>query len=239
MKAILIARVSTEEQKEMGNSLPAQEERLKRYAQMKGFQIIKIFSFDESAYQEKRVEFDDILKFITAQKETVAVCYDKVDRFTRNMFDPRISSLYHKACNGDIELHFASDNQVIRKGISAVEKFFFSLSLGASNHVSNSISDNVKRGLEQKKRRGEFSGKAPFGYKNIRNSDDKREIVIDEYAAGVVKQVFDWYATGAHSMNTIREKLKVEHGITWSKGYIDWLLKNSFYYGEMVYPNSI
>lgn len=33
MKAILIARVSTEEQKEAGNSLPAQIARLERYCQ--------------------------------------------------------------------------------------------------------------------------------------------------------------------------------------------------------------
>ena len=39
MKAILIARVSTEEQREAGNSLPAQVARLERYCQNKGFEI--------------------------------------------------------------------------------------------------------------------------------------------------------------------------------------------------------
>jgi DNA invertase Pin-like site-specific DNA recombinase len=37
MKIILLARVSTEEQKEAGNSLPAQMARLKKYALSKGF----------------------------------------------------------------------------------------------------------------------------------------------------------------------------------------------------------
>jgi len=41
MKAILIARVSTEEQKEAGNSLPAQITRLERYCLNKGFPILK------------------------------------------------------------------------------------------------------------------------------------------------------------------------------------------------------
>ena len=36
MKAILIARVSTEEQREAGNSLPAQITRLEKYCQRKG-----------------------------------------------------------------------------------------------------------------------------------------------------------------------------------------------------------
>ena len=54
MKAILISRVSTEEQKEAGNSLPAQVARLEKYCQNKGFEILKTFSFDESAYKDQR-----------------------------------------------------------------------------------------------------------------------------------------------------------------------------------------
>ncbi|MDO8583542.1 MAG: recombinase family protein, partial [bacterium] len=45
MKAIIIARVSTEEQKEAGNSLPAQIARLEKYCQNKDLGIIKKFSF--------------------------------------------------------------------------------------------------------------------------------------------------------------------------------------------------
>ena len=47
MKAILIARVSTEEQKEAGNSLPAQVVRIERYCHNNNFEIIKSCSFDE------------------------------------------------------------------------------------------------------------------------------------------------------------------------------------------------
>jgi len=64
MKAILIARVSTEEQKEAGNSLPAQVARIEKYCQNKGYTIIQTCSFDESAYKEERTEFDRILDFV-------------------------------------------------------------------------------------------------------------------------------------------------------------------------------
>jgi len=50
MKAIIIARVPTEEQKEAGNSLPAQIARLEKYCQRKGFEALRKFSFDETAY---------------------------------------------------------------------------------------------------------------------------------------------------------------------------------------------
>lgn len=91
MKAIIIARVSTEEQKEAGLSLPAQVNRLERYCENKSFSIIKSFSFDESAYKDERGEFDRIFEFIIQQKEKVAICCDKVDRLSRNMFPAYVS----------------------------------------------------------------------------------------------------------------------------------------------------
>lgn len=91
MKAIIIARVSTEEQKEAGLSLPAQVNRLERYCENKGLPVIKSFSFDESAYKDERGEFDRIFEFIIQQKEKVAICCDKVDRLSRNMFPAYVS----------------------------------------------------------------------------------------------------------------------------------------------------
>ena len=61
MKAIILARVSTEEQKEAGNSLPAQVARLEKYCRNKKIEILKVCSFDESAYKNQRDEFDSII----------------------------------------------------------------------------------------------------------------------------------------------------------------------------------
>lgn len=155
MKAILIARVSTEEQRDAGNSLPAQVIRLENYCRNRGFDILKICSFDESAYTNQRNEFDAIINFVLAQNERVAVCCDKVDRLSRNIFDKRISLLYAKALKDEIELHFVSDGQIITSRISAVEKFQFGISLGLAKYYSDAISDNVKRALEQKLRKRE------------------------------------------------------------------------------------
>jgi hypothetical protein len=97
MKAVILARVSTEEQKEAGSSLPAQIDRLESYCKRKGFQIIQSYSFDESAYGTKRDEFDKILDLIGKSKEKLAICFDKVDRLSRNIFDKRVPILYEKA----------------------------------------------------------------------------------------------------------------------------------------------
>lgn len=235
MKAIIIARVSTEEQKEAGNSLPAQITRLKSYCDKKGYKLTKQFSFDESAYKDKRNDFDEILDFVLGQKEAVAVCFDKVDRLSRNVFDKRVAELYEKALKDEVELHFPSDGQVINSKISAVEKFQFGISLGLAKYFSDAISDNVKRAQEQMLRSGIWPGKAPCGYRNIDKENDTKWIVIEPFEAGVVEKMYEWYSTGAYSMNTIRSEVKKVFNASFSKGKIDHIFKNPFYFGAMRY----
>ena len=235
MNSIVIARVSTEEQKEAGNSLPAQIARIEKYCQNKRFIIIKRFSFDESAYKDQRSDFDSILEFILNQKEKIAVCFDKVDRLSRNVFDKRISMLYEKALKDEVELHFVSDGQVINSQLSAVEKFNFSISLGLAKYYSDAISDNVKRAIEQKLRKGEFPGKAHYGYKNIGLPDGKKDIIVDEFASQIVNKTYELYATSGFSMDLLRQKINTDYGLMWSKGFLDKVLKDHFYYGIMVW----
>lgn len=233
MKAILIARVSTEEQKEAGNSLPAQMLRLERYCENKGLEILKSFSFDESAYKNQRDEFDGILDFVIEQKQKIAVCCDKVDRLSRNMFDKRVSELYEKALRDEVELHFVSDGQIINSRISAAEKFHFGISLGLAKYYSDAISDNVRRAIEAKLRRGEWLARAPYGYHNVKAEDGKADVVVDEYESRIVQKVFEWYATGAYSLELACNKLKADYGIVWPRGYLAKVLDNPFYYGQM------
>ena len=82
MKAIILARVSTEEQKEAGNSLPAQVFRLKSYIEKNSnLELEKEFTFDESAFKENRAKFDDVIDYIKEQKEIIAFCYYAFFRF--------------------------------------------------------------------------------------------------------------------------------------------------------------
>ena len=234
MKAVIIARVSTEEQREAGNSLPAQIERLKRYCQNKGFQIIETHSYDESAYKEDREKFDQIIDKILNQPERIAVCFDKMDRLSRDPFDNRIAKLRRKALNDDIEIHFASEGQIFNSQVSAPDRFRFTMGLGLAEYYSAAISDNVKRAQEQKIRKGEWLSKAPFGYKNIRIDEENTDIVVDDHNAAIVKKIFELYASGAYSMELLCKKIKQDFNLKWPKGSLGKLLKNPFYYGTMI-----
>ncbi|KKP79801.1 MAG: Resolvase [Candidatus Moranbacteria bacterium GW2011_GWF2_35_39] len=240
MKAIILARVSTEEQKEAGNSLPAQLVRLKNYCKQKEFPVVEIFSFDESAYKTKRDEFDKILNYLKSHpKEKFAVCFDKVDRFSRNVFDKRVATLYELAMEDKIELHFVSDNLVITPNISAAEKFHFGINLGLAKYYSDAISDNVKRAYEQKLRNGEWIGKSYLGYKNITLSDNKKDIVPDKERDFLIKKTFELYASGKYSMKKLMKEMNARgltnrpSGVPIVTSQIETILKNPFYYGVM------
>ena len=241
MKAINVSRVSTEEQKEAGNSLPAQIERIDSYCKRKSFEMLRPFSFDESAYKDKRDEFDKLLEYVQeiAKKEKVAVCFDKVDRLSRSVFDKRVGTLYEMAVADKIELHFVSDGQVINNQMSAVEKFQFCMSLGLAKYYSDAIGDNVKRAFEQKRRNGEWTGGVRLGYLNVHLDREKRlrkDIIIDPERGHLILKMFELYATDQYSLETIRTKitelgLKTLKGNKLSKSGIENILKDSFYCG--------
>lgn len=217
--------------------MPAQLHRLEQYCKRKDFEVVETFSFDESAYKDKRDEFDKIIEYLEKTTETVAVCFDKVDRLSRNVFDKRVSLLYEKALADIIELHFASDGQIINFSISAVEKFQFGISLGLAKYYSDAISDNVKRALEQKLRNGEWTGQTRVGYLNARENN-KSNFVLDPERADHVRKLFELYATGNYSVKTLQAEisrigLRSRNGKNLSPSMIHKMLKDKFYIGIM------
>lgn len=56
-------------------------------------------------------------------------------------------------------------------------------------------SENIRKTLQNKRQRGEFTGSfAPYGYRV--DPEDKNHLIIDEYPASVVRDIFDWYLGG-------------------------------------------
>src|SRR4051812_6801170 len=86
-KAILYYRVSTDEQAD-GYSLAHQEERLRSYCDIQGFNVVATFREDHSAKTFNRPEFQKLLGFLKKNKGMAdLLLFTKWDRFSRNAGD--------------------------------------------------------------------------------------------------------------------------------------------------------
>src|SRR3989338_3931160 len=236
MKTIILARVSTQEQKEAGNSLPAQQARMRGYIdRVPRLELDKEFIFDESAYKEHRKEFDKVIDYVSGFKEVVALCCDKVDRLTID-FLVGLPDLERLRREGKIELHFPSDNLVLHRDSPATDLFHFNIAVSLAQYYSNAISDNTKRAFETKRRNGEWAGKPRIGYINIDLENGKKDIVPDPERGHLIQKLFELYASGSYSTTTLCQKitqlgLRSRDGNKLWRSNIELILKDTFYYG--------
>jgi DNA invertase Pin-like site-specific DNA recombinase len=229
MKAFLLARVSTDDQKD---ALPAQSYRLIEYAKRMSYEH-ELFEIKESAYKETRNDFGAVVDKIKVSTSKVIVVFDKIDRYTRDSSSEQVRILQSLYRADKIELHFPSDNLYIHQGSPATDLLRLGMGIVVAQYYSDAISDNVKRKIEQKLRDGEWIGKAPTGYKNTVTPQGKKWVEIDAFRADVVRQTFQEYASGNTSLRLLSKKWLDDFGIKAGSSKIEQVLKNPFYYGEM------
>ena len=243
-KAVILARVSTKEQEEEGHSLPAQVRRLTEYAHKRDFEVVKEFVFSESAGSKIRTKFLEMLDFIKKNKDVRVVLCQNVDRITRNFKDA--VDLDEMRTKENLEIHFVQDGFFLNRESTGNQMFMWEAKVFLAKQYLNRLSDDVKRSNEQKILNGEWTSKAPIGYTNITREDGKKHIILDLERVILVKKLFDWYAAGNYSIDTLRDKAKQE-GLTiglgakdsLSKGQVDKILNNPFYYGEMLFKGKL
>ena len=114
-----------------------------------------------------------------------------------------------------------------------LKNFNLILALGLPAIIQMRLAIILSAQLKQKLRKGEWPARHPYGYQNITNADGKKDIIVDEYASAMVQKVFELYATASLFNGIYCEyKLKNDYGIKWSKGFMDKVLKDHFYYGN-------
>lgn len=240
MDAIIINRVSSTIQTD-GYSLDAQEKHGREYAEHKGYNILKIYSFQETASkQTQRKIFHGILSFIEDYnpKKTLVVIAEKSDRLGRNHTDNEVlQSLYKE---GRIEVHLYRENKVFDKNSNATDIFIDDIMTSVSKYGALNIARESQKGLREKASQGWMPRKAPIGYKNstIKHPDGRKEkiIVIDPELSCIISRIFELRAARYSYSNIIHTILKVEKIVPSAhinkfrgKSKIESIIKNPFY----------
>ena len=110
-KAVIFARVSTQQQHDEGSSIDAQLETIRDYCKTKGFEPIKEYVLAESSTRGDRKQYHEMLDFVENYKDKVAIVVNCVDRLQRSYKDTPALDEMRKA--GKIEVHFLKENLVV------------------------------------------------------------------------------------------------------------------------------
>ncbi len=132
---------------------------------------------------------------------------------------------------------------------------FLTFKLSFNDYYAQDISNKIKSVKNRKIEKGEFQGGiAPYGYKKDNNL--KNHLIIDEYAAQIVREIFDMYLYKGMSTIKIAQNLnernidapaiylkmpvymnrksKNPEGYIWHSEQISSILKNEVYIGNVV-----
>lgn len=250
-QAVMLARVSSRKQ-ERGASLEAQVEAIQSYCKRNSLIIIeptpKAFVFTESSTRGDRKKFNEMIEFIEKQIHKTAIVVHTLDRLQRGFEECEKIKALLKA--DKIEVHFIVESLVLDKFSTDDEFTRYDFGILSAKLYLTSMNKNVKRSQKHNREAGLWQGLAPIGYLNAKDERRKSTLILDPERAPIIKQIFEEYASGVHSLYSVW-KSAIEKGLISkepnynpkSKNYgkycpvsrnkIHDILTNPFYYGAM------
>src|SRR5579871_834981 len=227
----LYVRKSTDDKTHQVMSLPAQTHELRGFAKHENLNICETIEESESAKEPGRKEFNLMLDRIERGEANGILCWD-IDRLYRNPIDEgRVRWLLQKGVIASIRTpskQFFPEDAGLLMGVEG----------GRATDYIIRLAKNVKRGMEEKLRRGEWPGSnRPLGYLY---DHDLRNIVPDPKASRIVQTLFEEYADGKHSLDSAGVRLfkfgiASRSGKQWSKFAVWQFLTNRLYIGVMTW----
>ena len=229
--AVIYARYSSSNQRE--ESIAGQIRCCREYAERNGYQIMH--EYTDSALTgrtDRRPGFQQMIRDSENQTFEAVIVY-KLDRFARNRYD---SAMYRNKLKKNgvriisaMEAISDSPEGIILEGLME----------SLAEYYSANLSENVKRGMYESALDRKILSTPTFGYK--RGSDGKYE--IDEHAAAVVRQIFDWYISGKTQAEIITALNKAGHrtarGNKFNKNSLHFILTNEKYIGVYKYADIV
>ena len=226
-KFFLYIRKSTDEDDRQVLSLESQEFELNELARREHLIVVETFRESQTAKCPGRPIFNQMLDRME-RGEAEGILAWHPDRLARNSVD-----------GGRIIFFIDSEHITALKfptfwfEATPQGKFMLSIAFGQSKYFVDNLSENTKRGLRQKLRRGEWPGWAPLGYANDILT---HTVVKDKERFRLVRKLFELYATGAYSMKDLQNTaisigLFGKSGKVTSVSLVQHTLSNPFYYG--------
>ncbi|MBI2627745.1 recombinase family protein [Candidatus Nomurabacteria bacterium] len=226
-KYFLYARKSTEDDDKQVMSIEAQLFELKEYARRENISVKEIFTESKSAKIPGREQFAKMMDKIE-RGEANGILGWHPDRLARNSIDGG-KIIYLVDTGKIVSLRFPQFwFEPTPQG-----KFMLQVAFGQSKYFSDNLVENVKRGMRQKLRRGEWLTKAPYGYVNNLKT---RNIEPHPVYSKIVVRAFEEYVKNIYTIEGLAKFLAdlglvTKAGKPLAKACIVRLLTNRAYLG--------
>ena len=233
-KFFLYARKSTDVEDKQVLSIETQLQELRDYAKRENIEISAEIVEKQSAKIPGRPMFNKMLDDIEKLGGNILAWHP--DRLARNSVDGgRIIYLLDTEKLASLKFPtFWCDS-------TSQGKFMLNMAFGQSKYYVDALSENTKRGLRQKIRRGEYPSLAPVGYINDSRT---KTVVVDKKTAPIIRKAFELYAKGDQTLQGIGEYFERNHLVAKNGKRIHisratFILSNPFYYGHFRYNSEI
>ena len=220
--AVIYARYSSDNQSEQ--SIEGQLRVCNEYA--KSHDILILNTYIDRAMtgtNDNRPDFQRMMKD-SCKREWDYVLVYKIDRFSRNKYETAM----HKKTLKDNGVRLLSAMEYIPDSPEAI--ILESMLEGYAEYYSAELSQKVRRGMNETRRKGNFTGGfIIYGYKVV-----DHKVVIDEDKADVVRFIYEKYANGMYVKDIIKaltEKGIFNNGKPFARNTVYNILKNEKYAG--------
>ena len=228
--AVIYARYSSERQTEQ--SIDGQLSVCNDYAARNDILVVDTY-IDRAmtGKNDNRIQFQKMLKDSKKQAWDIVLVY-KLDRFSRNKYEIAV----HRKTLLDNKIKIVSAMENIPDTPEGI--ILESLLEGMAAYYSAELSQKIKRGATESRKKGNFTGgRLPYGYRS-----ENKKVLIDEDTATVVRFMFEQYATGTivkDIMSALNEKGILSCGKPFKRSTVYKMLKNEKYSGIYRFGNEV
>ncbi len=252
-RAVLYARVSSDDTRKDGRNIAGQLEMCREYATGRGYEIVAVMHEDDRGASGAAFELpilNDVRKLASARFFDVLIVRE-IDRLSRSLAKQLIVEEELRRAGVEIE-YVLGDYPDTPEG-----RLNKHLRATIAEYEREKIRERMTRGRVLKVQAGSVMvhGRPPYGYKR-HDEGGKFVLAIDEPQARIVRLIFEWYTTGngagkPMSLGAIKRALDAMHAPTyedtrqvhpkergygsWARGTIGKILRNETYSGTWRY----
>ncbi len=232
MKYFIYCRKSSEGDERQALSLPAQERELTELSIENNLDVVEIFQESKSARTpNKRPIFQKMIARIKKGEAQGIICWH-INRLSRNWEEAGM--LMQMLTEHKIEEIITPERKIT---IDNSNDIVLGVEFGQSSQYSKELSLNIKRGIREKRHRGQYPRSAPHFYKNIGTSKFNRNITPNETTSQYFEEWIDYIIENECSLleatNWLENKgIRTSKGKPFAKSTIHLLLQNPVYCGR-------